>query len=202
MHRSLLLGLASLLALASACTSKTTVINDTAAAADGGAPAEEDAAAPAEPEPFALTSTAFAEGDKLPAEHACDGADVSPPLAWTAGPEGTKSYAIVFADDSNGLTHSAIYDIPADVTSLPKNVEKAYEPKTPAGAKQPKSFRPTVYGWAGPCPSGLHTYVFTLYALDVEALPGTTADTTRTQLETLIAKHDLAKTKLTVEYER
>lgn len=204
MFRPSLLTFASIALLvgAAACSSNTTVVNDTSSAADAGTNAEEDAGAPKEPVPFALTSSAFAEGDALPSEYTCDGADVSPPLAWTAGPEGTKSYAIVFADDSNGLTHAAIYDIPADVTSLPKNVEKKHEPSVPAGAKQPKSFRSTVYGWAGPCPTGKHTYVFTIYALGVDVLPGTTADTTRTQIEQLIAKNDLASTKLTVTYER
>lgn len=185
-----------------ACSSSTTTAEGTSPAGDAGVQEAEDAGAPKEPVPFALTSSAFAEGDALPKDFACDGADVSPPLSWTAGPEGTKSYAIVFADESNGLTHAAIYDVPADVTSLPKDVEKKHEPAVPAGAKQPKSFRSTVYGWAGPCPTGKHTYVFTIYALGVDALPGTTADTTRTQVEQLIAKNDLASAKLTVTYER
>lgn len=189
-----------LLLCAAACSSSST--SDVVAAPDAGGATADDAGATKEPEPFALTSSAFAEGAALPNEFTCDGADVSPPLSWTAGPEGTKSYAIVFADASNGLTHAAIYDIPADVTSLPKNVEKKHEPAVPAGAKQPKSFRSTVYGWAGPCPTGKHTYVFTLYAVSVDALPGTTADTTRTQIEQLVAKNDLASTKLTVTYER
>ncbi len=201
MFRRSLLALA-LLAVA-ACSSTTTVNEPASASAnDAGTQADEDAGAPKEPVPFALTSSAFAEGDALPKEFACDGTDVSPPLSWTAGPEGTKSYAIVFADESNGLTHAAIYDIPADVTSLPKDVDKKHEPSVPAGAKQPKSFRSTVYGWAGPCPTGKHTYVFTVYALGIDRLPGTTADTTRTQIEQLIAKNDLASTKLTVTYER
>lgn len=193
---------ASLLLSVTACSSSTTPSEGTSAPVDAGAQEEQDAGAPKEPVPFALTSSAFSEGDALPKEFACDGTDVSPPLSWTEGPEGTKSYAIVFADESNGLTHAAIYDIPADVTSLPKNVEKKHEPSVPAGAKQPKSFRSTVYGWAGPCPTGKHTYVFTVYALGIDALPGTTADTTRTQIEQLIAKNDLASTKLTVTYER
>mgnify|MGYP006150371571 CR=1 FL=1 len=48
------------------------------------------------------------------------------------------AYAIVFVDTDNGLTHSAIYDIPADTTSLPENVENAYEPSDVPGAKQPR----------------------------------------------------------------
>ena len=114
---------------------------------------------------------------------------------------GTKSYTIVFEDESNGLVHCAIYDIPADVTELPKNVEKKYQPAVPAGAKQPPSYLKQP-GWAGPCPTGEHTYAFTIYAMSVDALPGTTADTTATQVQTLADKSELAKAKLTVKFAR
>src|SRR4051794_7509451 len=54
--------------------------------------------------PMTLTSGAFEDGAKLPSLHTCDGdgskKNVSPPLSWTPGPEGTKSYAIVFIDNT------------------------------------------------------------------------------------------------------
>ena len=39
--------------------------------------------------PFALTSTAFAEGEPIPRKYTCDGEDISPPLQWRDVPEGT-----------------------------------------------------------------------------------------------------------------
>src|SRR5881409_3464237 len=35
---------------------------------------------------FSLTSAAFKDGAAIPVKHTCDGADVSPPLAWTGAP--------------------------------------------------------------------------------------------------------------------
>jgi hypothetical protein len=72
-----------------ACSTKTTVVNEPAAdsaTSDAGGENDTDAE-PAEPEPFALTSSAFADGDTLPEKYSCGGANVSPPLEWTKGPE-------------------------------------------------------------------------------------------------------------------
>jgi Raf kinase inhibitor-like YbhB/YbcL family protein len=189
-------------ALAFACTETKTVVNDTPAdAGTSSSSGENEGGEPdAEPVPFALTSSAFNDGDPLPVKYSCGGANVSPPLEWTKGPEGTKSYTIVFVDTDNGLTHSAIYDIPADTLSLPEKVENAYEPSNVPGAKQPKSYKPTLAGYAGPCPNAEHTYVFTIYAIDVEALPDTTEDTTKEDIAKAAKAHDLASAKISVTY--
>jgi phosphatidylethanolamine-binding protein (PEBP) family uncharacterized protein len=90
---------------------------------------------------------------------------VMPALAWTAGPDGTLSYAITFIDtflydmDDPLGNHWAIWNIPADTLSLPKSMKMA---DTPAGSTQTGNF-------LGPCPSfggtANHTYAFTLYAM-------------------------------------
>lgn len=183
-----------------ACSSTTTTTGSQAAA-DSGATGEagsEDTDAGSEPAgPMTLTSTAFEDGDVLPALHTCDGEgskkEVSPPLSWTPGPEGTLSYAIVFKDDTNGLVHGAIYDIPADVSSLE-------EGKWPGGAKQSLSYKGQP-GYAGPCPpDGEHEYVFTLYAVKVESLTGLTKDSKGADVEKAILKQDLTSSKLTAKY--
>src|SRR5207244_2006599 len=46
------------------------------------------AAARERPMAFSVTSTAFKEGAGIPVKHTCDGADVSPPLAWSGAPAG------------------------------------------------------------------------------------------------------------------
>ncbi len=38
-----------------------------------------------------IKSTAFGEGDLIPKQYTCDGADVSPQLSWSQPPEGTGS---------------------------------------------------------------------------------------------------------------
>jgi Raf kinase inhibitor-like YbhB/YbcL family protein len=152
-----------------------------------------------------LTSTAFAEGTTIPADHTCDtnatGGNVSPPLSWTPGPTGTLSYAIVFVDRTfNNFFHSAIYDIPASVNALPLNVEKTAAPANVPGAKQVRSYQTNVVGYNGPCPGPTpppHTYEFTLYAVDVAALPGVTSTTSGKNLITTLQAHDLGTAILT-----
>ena len=46
-----------------------------------------------------LTSPAFAEGGEIPPRYTCEGEDVSPPLAWSAPPAGTRS--LDHGDDSH-----------------------------------------------------------------------------------------------------
>ncbi len=135
-----------------------------AASGSGGAPS---------PGPFTLTSSVIVDMGTIPVEHSCKGANVSPPLAWTGAPDNTKSFAIVFRDLSNNLLHSSVWDIPASVTALPKAVEEVAMPKEPAGSKQSKGYNGE-YGYQGPCPPNEHSYVFTLYALDVATLPNVT----------------------------
>lgn len=56
-------------------------------------------------------------------EFTCDGAGLSPPVEWQAGPNGTQSYAIsLWHESPDGVkSYWVVYDIPADVTKLPKD---------------------------------------------------------------------------------
>jgi Raf kinase inhibitor-like YbhB/YbcL family protein len=117
-----------------------------------------------------LTSSAFSPGGAIPARFTCDGANVSPPLAWFHVPQGARSFALVCADpDAPGGTwyHWAIYDIPGAARGLREGV-------APTAAQPPQAtndFRQPGYG--GPCPPrghGPHRYVFTLYAIGAERL--------------------------------
>jgi Raf kinase inhibitor-like YbhB/YbcL family protein len=107
-----------------------------------------------------LTSPAFENDDVIPTEHTCDGADQSPPLAWSGAPDGTRAFALLVTDpDAGGFVHWALADIPGDRTEL-----AAGEGDSVGTAARNNFGRP---GWGGPCPpSGEHRYVFTLYALD------------------------------------
>ena len=70
---------------------------------------------------FALTSASFRDGQPIPAQFTCDGANHSPPLAWGEPPRGTKSFALVVDDpDAPGGTfrHWGAYDIPPNARSI------------------------------------------------------------------------------------
>ena len=189
-----------------ACTT-TKVVSNSEPTADAGTSPEgeeeqEDAGAVAAG-PMTLPSSAFEDGAELPPIHSCEGEggkrEVSPPLSWTPGPEGTQSYAIVFNDATTDFLHSAIYDIPADVTSLPEGLAAKYELSKPAGAKQSLSYKGTP-GYAGPCPQSPHEYEFVLYALKVPALEGLTKDSKVAAAEKAIQKEQLATSKLTLKF--
>lgn len=124
------------------------------------------------------------------------GENISPPLSWGPGPAGTKSYAIVMMHVPNP-EHWVIWDIPANVTSLPENVEHAAMPPVPAGSKQSlvdlDNFKGS--GYLGPCPQAVNSvqsYRFTLYALDVETVPGLSATSNPTQAATAVKAHLVA----------
>ncbi len=150
-----------------------------------------------------VESTAFAEGEPIPAKYTCEGEDVSPALTWTGVPEGTRGLALVSDDpDAPGRTwvHWVIYGIPTDTAGLPEGV-----PTTESlsdGARNGKNDFGKI-GYGGPCPPpghGVHRYFFKLYALDsaVDLGPGTT----KNELLEAIEGHVLAKSELTGTYER
>jgi Raf kinase inhibitor-like YbhB/YbcL family protein len=174
-------------------------IPDTTPPSDGHSPdASSDAAGDVPSDGAAamvVTSTGFTEGSMIPADFTCAGANVSPPLAWSPGPPGTQSYALVFTDRSGTpLIHTIMFDIPAATMSLPMNVEKVANPTTPAGAKQVTAYDSKTYGYLGPCPSGvLHNYEFAIHALDVATLPGVTTTSGRAAVAPVINMHTLAK---------
>lgn len=45
-----------------------------------------------------INSPVFQHNEMMPALYTCEGENISPPLAWTAPPEGTKSLVLI-ADD-------------------------------------------------------------------------------------------------------
>ena len=112
---------------------------------------------------FQITSSAFPEGKEIPKRFTCDGENVSPPLAWTGAPVGTKAFALILDDPDapSGLfTHWIVFNIPASSHSLPEGVKPAADQGTNDFGKP---------GYGGPCPpKGRHRYFFHLYALKNE----------------------------------
>ena len=50
-----------------------------------------------------VTSTVFGHGELIPKKYTGEGADVSPPLAWSGLPEGTKELVLI-CDDPDAPT--------------------------------------------------------------------------------------------------
>jgi len=117
-----------------------------------------------------LTSTAFADGEHIPAKHTGESDDVSPQLTWTNPPEGTKAFALICHDPdaplikpgNYGYVHWVLYNIPGSVNELPEGAS-GYT----AGVND---FGKAAYG--GPMPPeghGTHRYFFWLFALSSDA---------------------------------
>lgn len=148
-----------------------------------------------------IKSQAFAQGGLIPAKHTCDGADVSPPLAWSGAPAGTKSFALISDDPDAPVgtwVHWVMWNIPAEARALEENVPK--KDTLPNGARQGTTDFKRI-GYGGPCPpSGIHRYYFKLYALD--AALDLQASTTRKVLEKTMQGHILAQAELMGTYSR
>jgi hypothetical protein len=149
-----------------------------------------------------VSSTAFNEGRKIPTKYTCDGQDVSPPLVWDKGPEGTATYALLLEDpDAPGgvFTHWIVFNIPSDMHELPEAMP--VERELPSGAFQGENDFGAV-GYRGPCPptGKAHRYRFKVYALDERA--ELEAGASRRDILEAMDGHILAQGELTGSYER
>ncbi|RMH32756.1 MAG: YbhB/YbcL family Raf kinase inhibitor-like protein [Nitrospirae bacterium] len=149
-----------------------------------------------------LSSPAFREGDRIPSKYTCMGADVSPPLQWSAPPKGTQSLALI-ADDPDApmgtWVHWVLFNIPPSEQGLPEGLPT--KDVLPNGAKQGiNDFKRIGYGGPCPPPGKPHRYYFTLYALDTMLrLP---ARATKAQVLEAAQGHVLAKAQLMGQFAR
>ncbi len=136
-----------------------------------------------------VTSSNFNHGDYLSIDHAlaaefgfgCSGGNRSPHLRWSGAPEGTRSFAVTCFDPDaptgSGFWHWVVVNLPASTTELPLDAGNPASGRLPPGALQVRTdFGKPGYG--GPCPpeGDPHRYLFTVFAVGVDALP-VTADT-------------------------
>jgi Raf kinase inhibitor-like YbhB/YbcL family protein len=145
---------------------------------------------------FTLTSTSIKDGDRIAVRFGaddqkracrpgsteicpCPGQNVSPQLAWTNAPEGTKSFAILMYDvdgqSGAGVSHWVAYNIPPDVRELREGDATAGRNFTGGSGTRGNA------NYLGPCPprgDGPHHYLITVIALDLapELAPGLTRE--------------------------
>lgn len=125
---------------------------------------------------FPLRSDDFADGDKIPEQHVAP-SNISPHLAWSDLPEGTKSIAItVFDPDAptaSGYWHWAAFNIPTTVTELPTGAGAADQKLLGLDDVITLKGDSSLRGYYGPQPPaghGPHRYLFAVHAVDVEKL--------------------------------
>jgi Raf kinase inhibitor-like YbhB/YbcL family protein len=150
-----------------------------------------------------IVSTAFTHEGAIPSLYTCEGKDVSPPLAWSEIPPGTKSLALI-VDDPDApdpaapkmtWVHWVLYNLPPTSDGLPENAKTL-----PAGTKEGMNdWKRTGYG--GPCPPiGRHRYFHKLFALDT-VLPDL-KQPTKAKLEEAMKGHILSEARLMGTYQK
>jgi Raf kinase inhibitor-like YbhB/YbcL family protein len=147
-----------------------------------------------------LRSPLIGADGALPVEFTGDGDGVNPPLTWTRGPKGTKSYAVIMHHvDREGVTkwYWTLYNIPATVTAIPRD-------NRDIGQVGTNSINGEV-GYAPPHSKGPGTkvYTLTLYALSKSlklAVPN--EQVSRNTLLTAMKGAILAQSSLRVTYSR
>jgi Raf kinase inhibitor-like YbhB/YbcL family protein len=164
------------------------------------------------PDRFTLTSPDFADNGMLSSANAgtgastrgnwpCGGQNVSPALAWSNAPVGTKSFAVIMQDPDAasglGTVHWIAYDIPATVNALPRNAGAGSSASLVEGANGRNL---TMY--FGPCSepeARAHHFLWMVYALDIA--PGTLKPgLTREAFLQQIQGHNLAEASLSSRY--
>jgi Raf kinase inhibitor-like YbhB/YbcL family protein len=128
---------------------------------------------------FTLSSSAVQDNGTLATKNACNdkerspncvGENISPPLAWSNVPDGTKSFALLLFDPEGrapaGVSHMVVYGIPADVKGfaegeLSKPSDKFVGGKSLMGLA-------TYFGPGTPPNTDWHHYTFTLVATDLD----------------------------------
>jgi len=148
------------------------------------------------PKEFRIWSPQFADMGMMQAKYTADGENVNPPLSIEGVPPTAKSLALVMDDpDAPGGTwvHWVVFNIPPGTKEIGEN-------SVPAGATVGRnSWGKNEYGGPAP-PSGVHRYVFKLYALDTTLHLEPTA--TKADLEKAMEGHIVAETSFTGKYTR
>jgi Raf kinase inhibitor-like YbhB/YbcL family protein len=120
---------------------------------------------------MSVTSSAFGEGEPIPARYTADGGGLSPPIAWTGVPPDAQQVVLIIEDADSPtplpLVHAIAWDLPGRPSELPEGALKA--PLTPGAwvaLGKASTLRVTYLPPDPPKGHGVHRYAFELFALD------------------------------------
>jgi Raf kinase inhibitor-like YbhB/YbcL family protein len=159
-----------------------------------------------------VTSDDLEHEEQLPNSHVadimgCTGENLSPHLSWSGAPAETQSFAVTCFDPDaptgSGFWHWVVFDIPADVTELPRGAGCGDMTGLPSGAVHARNDTGALgYVGAAPPPGhGEHRYVFAVHALGVPTL-GLDADATPAYVGFNLTFNTLARGVIVATFER
>lgn len=138
----------------------------------------------------------------------CSGGNESFALNWSGAPSGTQSFAVSTFDPEalggKGFWHWFVINIPANVTSLPRDAGNRNNSKLPPGARQLRTNFNKV-GYGGSCPrrgDKPHNYVVTVYALKTRKLEVLGDTAFAGDVLPMVEANTLGKATLTYKYGR
>lgn len=149
-----------------------------------------------------VTSPAFNSGGDLDDKYTQNGENMSPPLAWSKGPSGTRSYVVLTEDAGvnrhDPVFHWVMYNIPVTVTTLHENLPA--EATLDTGAMQGLNVRKAA-GFVGPKPPAgqTHPYHFEVFALNTK-LDLDPAKSDRNAVLNAMKEHVLAEGDIVATY--
>jgi len=140
-----------------------------------------------------VTSPAFKVNGIIPEKFTCQGKDINPEINIDNIPVAAKSLTIIMTDpDAPGgnFDHWVVYDI-KPMKTIAENATLGTAGKNGTGKN----------GYKGPCPpTGIHRYIFKVYALDAMLKLKEGAD--KKTIETALKSHILASGELLGKYQK
>jgi Raf kinase inhibitor-like YbhB/YbcL family protein len=161
------------------------------------------------PAAITVTSSVLKQGQPMPVDYTADGKNISPPIAWSNLPAGTKELALICEDPvaptPQPFVHWVVYKIPASAKGLPENMPADASTPMPADLKGTlqglSGFRRPIWrGPAPPKPGVAHQYHFIVYALDAPLEVGEGLN--KPQLLEAMKGHIIGQGELMATYER
>ncbi len=149
---------------------------------------------------FNFSSSDIDADNLLPIDYTCDGESTTLPLEWSGFPDGTKYFALIMHHEASPTDihwYWILYNIPATVDSLPKNV-------TGIGTLGTNSVNGQM-AYSPPCSQGpgSKAYIYTIYALsEIVNINVTPGEVDRETLLNAIEDITLSSTSITVWYSR
>lgn len=147
---------------------------------------------------FTVTSTDVVDGAPLHDAQVASGGNLSPQLAWSGAPEGTRSWVVTCFDPDAptpcGFWHWAVVNLPLEVRELATGAsghlpEGAFELRHDGGGVG-------FMGAAPPQGDHPHRYMFVVHAVDVDSLD-VGPDASNAVLNFTLAFHTLARATIT-----